>query len=83
MATVTRPTREIPLSEYPTGNGKPMAETPFHGEIMFGLRQILQDHFAEDPMVYVSGNLMMYYVKNNKSLSHKVNKRGVAGVVMV
>jgi Uma2 family endonuclease len=66
MATVTRPTREIPLSEYPTGDGKPMAETPFHGEIMFGLRQILQDHFAEDPMVYVSGNLMMYYVKNNK-----------------
>jgi Uma2 family endonuclease len=66
MATVTRLTREIPLSEYPTGDGKPMAETPFHGEIMFGLRQILQDHFAEDPMVYVSGNLMMYYVKNNK-----------------
>lgn len=66
MATVTRPTREIPLSEYPTGDGKPMAETPFRGEIMFGLRQILQDHFAEDPMVYVSGNLMMYYVKNNK-----------------
>ncbi|MGP0063495.1 MAG: Uma2 family endonuclease [Isosphaeraceae bacterium] len=65
MATVTRPTREIPLSEYPTGDGKPMAETFIHGEIMFGVRQILQDHFAEDPMVYVAGNLMMYYVRNN------------------
>jgi Uma2 family endonuclease len=66
MATVTRPTREIPLSEYPTGDGKPMAETPIHGENMFGLRQILQDQFVEDPMVYVSGNLMMYYVRNDK-----------------
>ena len=66
MAIVTRSSREIPLSEYPTGDGKPMAETFTRGEIMFGVRQILRDRFAEDPMAYVCGNSMMYYVKNNK-----------------
>ena len=66
MATIDRRTKDIPLSEYPTGDGKPMAETPIHGENMFELRHILQDRFADDPMVYVSGNLMMYYVQNDK-----------------
>src|SRR5262245_45827378 len=66
MATIDPPTRDIPLSEYPTGDGKPMAETPIHGENMYVLRYILQERYAHDPMAYVSGNMMMYYVPNDK-----------------
>jgi len=43
-----------------------MSETPIHGENMFTLRYLLQERFADDPMVYVSGNMMMYYVRNDK-----------------
>ena len=66
MATVGPPTRDIPLSEYPTGDGKPMAETPVHRMIMTALIDVLELRYAQDPMVYVSGNMLMYYVRNDK-----------------
>jgi Uma2 family endonuclease len=66
MATVGRRTRDIPLSEYPTGDGKPMAETPVHRMIMTALIDVLETRYIHDPMVYVSGNMMMYYVRNDK-----------------
>jgi Uma2 family endonuclease len=65
MATVTRPTREIPLSEYPTGDGKPMAETPLHRKIMTMLIDCLEARFVEDDMVYISGNMLVHYVRND------------------
>jgi Uma2 family endonuclease len=43
-----------------------MAETDYHILILTALRQILDFKFADDPMVYVSGNLLMYYVRGNK-----------------
>jgi Uma2 family endonuclease len=43
-----------------------MAETPLHGDNMFALREVLQERYARDPMAYVSGNMMMYYVPNDK-----------------
>jgi Uma2 family endonuclease len=60
MATVPRQrrTREI---EYPSGDGKPMAETELHMEDMIDTIQVLQDYFADDPNVYVWGNLLLYY----------------------
>jgi Uma2 family endonuclease len=66
MATVDRRTRDIPLSEYPTGDGKPMAETPVHRRIMTALIDVLEARHAHDPMVYISGNMLMYYVRNDK-----------------
>jgi Putative restriction endonuclease len=66
MATKGKSAREIPLSEYPTGDGKPMAETPLHGDNMYSLREVLQQWYARDPMAYVSFNMMMYYVPNDK-----------------
>src|SRR5471030_1943103 len=59
----TKKARQI---EYPTSDGKPMAETDFHFIQMVRLRQMLDFRFADDPMVYVSGNLLMYYVRGNK-----------------
>lgn len=52
--------------EYPTSDGKPMAETDFHRILMNALIMTLESHFADDPMIYVSGNLLLYYVRGNK-----------------
>jgi Uma2 family endonuclease len=66
MATTGPRTREIPLSEYPTGDGKPMAETPIHGDNMFATIEVLRARYEHDPTVYVAGNMLMYYVPNDK-----------------
>jgi Uma2 family endonuclease len=65
MATVQRqrPAREI---EYPTGDGKPMAETDIHRDDMIDMIQTLKDHFARARKVYVSGNLLMYYREGDR-----------------
>jgi len=52
--------------EYPTSDGKPMAETDYHRILMTALIQALEYWFADEPKVYVSGNLLMYYVPGNK-----------------
>jgi Uma2 family endonuclease len=77
MAT-TPPTRTV---EYPTSDGKPMAETDLHRDVMIEAITTLEDHFAADPRVYVSGNILLYYEEGNsrKSLSPDVLvARGVA-----
>ncbi len=71
MATVASPPPEI---EYPSSDGKPMAETPIHRDVMLDSIVMLKAHFEDDPRVYVSGNMMMYYVEGNakKSVSPDV-----------
>ena len=65
MATVPRQrrTREI---EYPSGDGKPMAETEIHLKDMIDTIQVLEDYFAGQPNVYVCGNLLLYYEEGNR-----------------
>jgi Uma2 family endonuclease len=43
-----------------------MAETDLHRDLMVDLIQTLQTRFADDPRVYVSGNLLIYYVPGDK-----------------
>lgn len=43
-----------------------MAETDYHRDLMFRLIQILKRWFRDKPMVYVSGNLLIYYEPGNK-----------------
>jgi Uma2 family endonuclease len=52
--------------DYPTTDGKPMAETDTHREQMTDLIQTLQWRYRDRNDVYVSGNLLFYYVKGNK-----------------
>ncbi len=56
MATVPkqRRTREI---EYPTGDGKPVAETGLHVRELLGTFETLDDHFAGHPNVFVGANM--------------------------
>ncbi|MFZ1629805.1 MAG: Uma2 family endonuclease [Anaerolineae bacterium] len=49
---------------YPESDGKPMAETDLHREIMFWIIHLLQRFFAGQ-RVYVSGNLLIYYEQGN------------------
>jgi Uma2 family endonuclease len=51
---------------YPTSDGRPMAETDRHREIMYALIKVLQAFYTGDPNVYVSGNLLLYYVPGDK-----------------
>src|SRR5262245_11477094 len=64
MASVSsrRPPRKV---VYPTSDGKPMAETDDHRELMVDLIETQKAHFIDEPNVYVSGNLLMYYVQGN------------------
>ena len=55
--------------EYPESDGKPMAESEVHLRAMFDLWSILDTRYAHREDVHVGGNLMMYYVRGNKSLS--------------
>ncbi|HWE36859.1 MAG TPA: Uma2 family endonuclease [Isosphaeraceae bacterium] len=52
--------------DYPTGDGKPLAETPIHRDNLLGLIEVLRRHFAGAADVYISGNMMMYYVEGDK-----------------
>jgi Uma2 family endonuclease len=52
--------------EYPSGDGKPMAETELHLLDLIDTIQLLRDHFAARPDVYVGGNLVIYYEEGNR-----------------
>lgn len=63
----------IPV-DYPTSDGKPMAETPLHMRVMWDLIQTLIAWFASDSMVYVWGNMFLYYEEGDtrKNVSPEV-----------
>ena len=63
MIRTVRPRTE---NDYPTSDGKPMAETDIHRDVMVQSIWSLDHWFADEPMVYVSGNLLVYYVPGNK-----------------
>jgi Uma2 family endonuclease len=61
IATATMPTTEF----YPSSDGEPIAETDTHAKLLINLRLMLEEHFAAQANVYVSGNLFIYYVAGN------------------
>ncbi len=60
--------------EYPESDGQPMGETDLHRKLMSYLIEMLEIYFAAQADVYVSGNLMCYYVEFDptKSISPDV-----------
>jgi Uma2 family endonuclease len=55
--------REI---HYPESDGEPMAETDLHRDLMAELIAELQTYFEHEQDVYVSGNLLIYYVEGDR-----------------
>ena len=49
---------------YPESDGKPMAESDLHREIMVYIIHLLQ-RWLRGQQVYVSGNLLLYYEEGN------------------
>ena len=48
---------------YPDSDGQPMAVSDLHRRILTRTLEVLDTHFAERPEVYVSGDILMYYVE--------------------
>lgn len=63
MATAPRTSRDV---DYPTSDGKPMAETELHWQVMVDSVETLRDHFIAEPMVHVGGNLLLYYERGDQ-----------------
>src|SRR5262249_10057411 len=61
MSTPRSSLREI---EYPESDGKPMAETDVHRDWMVRIIELLKFFFSGQ-WVYVSGNLLLYYVEGD------------------
>jgi Uma2 family endonuclease len=65
MATIPRPPGHRKV-DYPTSDGKPLAETEYHRKIMVDVIETLEHRFAADPRVHVSGDLMLFYEEGNR-----------------
>jgi Uma2 family endonuclease len=62
----------IPLArtiEYPESDGRPMAETPAHGQVIVDLFHSLSRRYAEEPDVYVWFNMLHYFVAGDPTAS--------------
>jgi Uma2 family endonuclease len=62
MDTITTAVQPI---HYPESDGKPMAETDVHIDVLIYLREALKDYFRNEPQVYVAGNMLFYYEEGN------------------
>lgn len=52
--------------DYPSGDGQPMGETPIHRDNLITAVRTLERYYAGQPMVYVSGNMFVYYERGNR-----------------
>ena len=80
MSTVPM-TKRVVGNGYPTTDGKPMAETDYHRRLMNALIETLEAFYADDPMVYVSGNLLLFYEQGNRRKHVSPDVFVVRGVV--
>ena len=81
MSTLPLPER-VMGNGYPTTDGKPMAETDYHRDLMGALIETLKVFYADEPMVYVSGNLLLFYEEGNRRKHVSPDVFVVPGVAM-
>jgi Uma2 family endonuclease len=55
--------------EYPTSDGRPMAESNLHRKVMADLIAALERHFLDEPLAWAGGNFLLYYEKGNPRAS--------------
>ena len=51
--------------EYPESDGKPLGETDVHRREILEIIAMLEQYYADNADVYISGNLMFYYEEGN------------------
>lgn len=54
---------------YPEEDGEPMAASDLHRDQLIWTIEALKTHFSDDPSVYVSGDILMYYVEGAPEFS--------------
>lgn len=54
--------------QYPETDGKPMAESDLHRDLMLYLIVAAEHHFRSEPEVYISGNLFVYFEEGNPQM---------------
>ena len=52
--------------DYPSSDGKPLAESDFQATPITYARAALRDHFRHRPHVYVAADLLIYYERGNR-----------------
>ena len=59
--------RPLPAEDplYPSSDGKPLAENDWQLETILSAVDVLRGYFEEQPDVYVSGDLLVYYEEGN------------------
>jgi Uma2 family endonuclease len=85
MATAIEHPPQLALgsnSDYPTRDGRPMAETDLHRDMMFDVIAALKGYYAGQP-VYVTGNLLVFYEPGNKRRHISPDCMVVKGVMPV
>jgi len=55
--------------EYPTSDGRPMAESNLHRKVMADLIAALEQRYIDDPGVWAGGNFLLYFEKGNPRAS--------------
>ena len=63
------PDIDYPDIDYPESDGKPMAESDYQRPYIAYGTEILNIFFADQPQVYVSGNVLIYYEEGNPKAS--------------
>lgn len=61
MAHVIQSERTVAAVEYPSSDGKPVAESDFQLTVLTYAREALRTHFRAREDVYVAANLLIYY----------------------
>ncbi len=64
--SVIQPVKRKSGNGYPTTDGKPMAETDLHRDLMLLLIEMLREYYRAATSVYVSGNLLIFYEQSNR-----------------
>jgi Uma2 family endonuclease len=54
---------------YPSSDGKPVAESDIHIDLVLSVRDRLKARYADRPDVYAAGNLLVYYKKGDPKTS--------------
>ena len=67
MRSAAHPSSNINSADvdYPESDGKPVAESDYQRPYIAYGTEILNIFFANQPQVYVSGNLLIYYDEGN------------------
>jgi Uma2 family endonuclease len=64
MKVTSKALKQKPIY-YPDSDGKPVAEGDCERDYLFYLVEALKCHFEDQPRVYVSANLLIYYEEGN------------------